>query len=473
MKKILALLLCAVMLLSLAACAGDEMPDNAEQKKSLEKVFGDVTALPMELDTCVERLGDKTMRGMVETTDEEVSYEIIIGAYSPEAEVSPVLMAFSYTSEAELSTGETYPMTTRGLIVGTAESGMADEYKLHFVGGNFEASVEAEDAQSVFAQLAADMEAGLATMEDSELSEEDLALYLALARGEKVWISSDSAVWEGLELYADAKVSYDTQNRTFQMMKIQPNVNSGGELVEGEYRVRTFDSNGRLETETYTSPNTGMVIRTWRYSYPSDGVWERYGTEDHGIAGTAELYECYHGKVDGEGIPQKDGKAFKSWEKYYNVDGSLESEEADNEDGTRLQTYYDENGAPRSKTMLRWESWTGEDGMSFGASQIIIWEEQYENGVLAYRVDWSEDQATKDVKEYSREGEIVLESHSHVEWIYTNPGGSGGVYPESYPLWEKVYKGGTLYSYTEYKYDENWELLDEKTTYYDENGNEI
>lgn len=408
MKRISALILALLLLLSLAACAGSE---NSEKEKQIEKVLGEVEQLPVDFASNIERLGalgGDVLRGTVHSSSDEISCELAISSYLSEAEGSIVFADYTIYTEAKLQSGEKYPMTIHGLLVGTSQELGEGEYLLHYIGGNFELSVDAQDAQSVRERLAEAFEAKLSELNQSGifhsgLSRSDEKLFLSLVRGKRVWLSSEGSVWESLEIRAEAKAVYDADSGTFKTMKYRP---TSTVTSEDGCCIQTFDSDGRLETETRYDSETRAVEMVSRYVYPGDGTWERYDTHYDVSTGSVrwEGYECCPGDVDNEGIPRSNEEWRESWAKIYdNPDGSISEENRNNRDGTFIQIEYDETGVIRCR-----KQYDAAEDPDRGYGNLL-WREDYFNGVLCRKTMYG-DAGEEDIlwiEEYDENGDTL------------------------------------------------------------------
>lgn len=464
MKRIATLVFAMLLLVSLAACTDS----HADAQKKIEKVLGDVTQLPMELEQSRERLGSSTISGKVESKDNDTVYEAAIGS-------NVVLFSITTTTEMEMRNGDEYPVTVRALCVGTAKKEKNNRYQLYMIGGNFTLTFDTDDAQNVADRFASDIEDAFTQGElDEELPENEIDLWKNFARGEKVWATSETYLWEVFaDLDSDLTVTYDADTGSFRFAAKQ----SVGDSWE-----ETYYPDGRLKSKFYYSEGSGGLYLEEYYSYPEEGGTELSFTH-YSFSNleqvSSEGWYYYAGELDDGICPTK------GWDKHYS-DGTISHESSYYEDGTQLYTSYDPWGR------LDWRTLYG--AAESQGKTAIIWEESYEEGVLSHRREIVDENTTV-TKYYYSDGSISgqekcegkREDGCYITWEYYNENGD----LEHYRYYYCTYPDPTDYSESEEKtivskyftedsttvleqeFDENWNLLSSKKTTTDQNGNRL
>ena len=474
----------------LCACSGNVI-SKIEANESLEKVFGDVKELPMDIADVKEKLSDDVIVSSDKQENSKDSTEIVVGD-------GVVLYHTVSETSATSPSGHRYSFTIEVMHFGGAEIKEDNQCTMRFVGANVTMTIESDKKDEIKAEL-------LAMLENEDFSAEVVTVWKDLFDEKKVYVEAGSDAWDiYTQVEEEIQTTYDEELGTFWATE-EPEYDE----MYGQYSYDVKDFSGRVkERYYYKVDESGKKWTTeyYEYTYLANGDVKKYSVSYYDFTEQIWSEDVYIGAPDAGGL------AF--WSKSYRDDGSKEHEQYYNDDGNYVIIEYFNDNSINSKRIclppsvddgeglkeiyseeyaspgILFEKWfvdgnlfTRENYFPNGAlmEKMVTDSTRFVNGEELFKVEYvngyedgSKDVFTfhdngenKSVTFYNTRGVVVGEN------LYYENGNTqrSTMYYEDGTLCivDEHYESGVLKTRTEY--NEQGEIFN--VTHFDENGDEI
>lgn len=363
--------------LILCACATGNTVSQKQATENLEKVFGDIKELPMDIERVKKYLGEETIVSTEKKEESKDSTGIFVG--------NGVVLYHSVSESASWTqTGYDYTYTIEIMHFGGAEI-KGNDCNMHFTGANIKMDIEADDPAAVRQEL-------LGAVDKMDFSENDLSLMKELINGKQIFVSNDSQLWDMYaEVDTDVELTYDTESESF-LAKIE----DGYDEMYDQYSYDIVDFKGRVKERVYykvDEDGTEWITENYHYTYLPDGT-----LKEHSV-----VYYDYTTQVwmENEHIEFPDTTWRTLWSRSYNSDGVLESEMYFDESGNQVGFEYFSDGSVYTKKILEGIQVDGDTGREiyseeygfpgvlfekkFVEDDILTWEYYFDNGNIQER----------------------------------------------------------------------------------------
>ncbi len=299
-----------------------------QANENLEKVFGDVKELPMDMEKVKEHLSKNIIVSTEKDDGTNDSTELIVG--------DGVVLYFSKSeSTSKTSAGHAYKFTVEILHFGGSEM-KGNKCNFRFTGANINMTIESENAEAVKSEM-------MSQLEDLGLSDSQKAVMADLIDGKTVSIKAGSDVWEMYsQVNEKVETTYDKELGTFWRTE-KPRYDD----MYDQYSYEVKDFSNRVKQRVYykvDDSGTKWITENYEYTYLSDG-----SVKCHEVS-----YYDYTDQIwsEQESIKFNDSTGKVIWQRSYRDDGTIESEMYHNEDGNEVSIEYFSDGSVFEKRII-------------------------------------------------------------------------------------------------------------------------
>ena len=358
MKRIILLLLTALLIVTTVACSNASENPNAEILKELEKSLGELEKLPIDINEAVEQVGKSAAQYQTASSDEETNQQLAVFEDS-------VLYGASRIENSKTDDGIIFSYTVTALHIGQIQSNVENTLEVKFVAAHLQMNVISDDVSAAKAYLRNLMDDAPVDVDRATVNS-----YNKLVDGEQIYLTSDSVLWdEFIDVDEEMKISCDPGNGTFEIKFVgelgvlyhdetrdENNVllkkiayyydKAGNRWIESILEYSYLDAGEELLKATYYYTNSAQISEV-RESISATTVSDAGISIDSRILMEQEFYEDGTLKLEYRDYSEaKDEEHFKRV--YYYSNGQVLHEEYIDENGIHLTAEYNEDGSIRN-----------------------------------------------------------------------------------------------------------------------------
>ncbi len=299
-----------------------------QANENLEKVFGDVKELPMDMEKVKEHLSENVIVSTEKDDGTNDSTELIVG--------DGVVLYFSKSeSTSKTSAGHAYKFTVEILHFGGSEM-KGNKCNFRFTGANINMTIESENAEAVKSEMTSQLE-------DLGLSDSQKAVMADLIDGKTVSIKAGSDVWEMYsQVNEKVETTYDEELGTFWRTE-KPRYDD----MYDQYSYKVKDFSNRVKQRVYykvDDSGTKWITENYEYTYLSDGSVKCHDVSYHEY--TDQIWS------EQEYIKFNDSTGKVIWQRSYRDDGTIEHQMYHNDDGNEVSIEYFSDGSIFEKRVV-------------------------------------------------------------------------------------------------------------------------